>query len=156
MRIAGVVTAVTIALVATAAGVAPLLVRHARASPRAATVVYAFPVSGGPPTRLSTEPSRAAMGAPAGLRVRLAGGLLTVRTAQGRLVWTRAVGRHVRGLRIAPDGLSALLSLPAGIELVTPTSERYVARSHAIEPAYSPDGRTVYVLGANAATSIPK
>ena len=158
MRLAGVLTAVVIALAAAAAGLAPALLRHRRAPavPAPPVVVYAYPVAGGPPARLPAEPSRVAMGAPAGIHARLAHGVLTVRGSGGRLIWRRRVGTGARGFRLAPDGLSALLARAAGIELVTPVSERYVMLGRGVEPAYSPDGRTVYVLGANAATSIPK
>jgi hypothetical protein len=93
----------------------------------------------------------------ASVRHTLHHGVLTVRAANGSVAWRRAVPPQTWLFSVAPDGRSVALLRDEGVELLQPHSMRYLVRgTRDIDPAFSPDGKTVYVLRVKLATSIPK
>jgi hypothetical protein len=84
-------------------------------------------------------------------------GVLTVHNPDGSVAWRHAVPPQTWLFSVAPDGRSVALLRNEGIELLQPRSARYLVRgTRDIEPAFSPDGKTVYALRVKLATSIPK
>jgi len=83
---------------------------------------------------------------------------LTMRASGGIVIWRwNGLSLHATDPQASPDGSSAVIMTEKGIELVDAYGTRFLTHGTAlIDPAFSADGTTVYMVGVNAATSIPK
>jgi hypothetical protein len=173
VRLLWVGTAAALAVVAGALAVAPLLVRHHRPTPPptfdGTTEVSAIPLAGGRPHVVLRLPGQ--WGLP---RATADGTALLLQRPQltrtdlyrvpldgSRRTWVRRLpyfgptdssartrdGRYVVGLGRQPSIV---------VRDTRTGRERTLLRGLYVDPALSPDGKTVYVLRLKAAVSIPK
>lgn len=125
------------------------------------TEVWRVPLDGARPTRAGTMPVFTAPAQRGRFRASVSHamhpGILDVRNPSGSVAWRRHVPAHTEFQAVSPDGRSVVIPRDEGLEVLTAHSRRYLVRGGTFfDPAFSADGKTVYVLRLNDATSIPK